>query len=86
MDFREVLGIKELSPSTTPNLQSRSARTGKFVPVSLPYSYLNGVGRPTTQVVPYSLNPVGHESVMETGRMSIRPHNAEGPLRGGSSN
>ena len=40
LDFWELLGTKKLSPYTTPNLQTHSARTGKFVVVSLPISYL----------------------------------------------
>ena len=39
-DFGELLGTMELSTSTTLNLQLHSARTGKFVAVSLPISIL----------------------------------------------
>ena len=39
-DFGEFLGTMELSTSTTLNLQLHSARTGKFVAVSLPISIL----------------------------------------------
>ena len=46
LDFGELLGTKELSPSTTPNLQTHSARTGKLVAVSLPILYLYD-GKPT---------------------------------------
>ena len=41
-DFGELLGTMELSTSTTLNLQLHSARTGKFVAVSLPISILLG--------------------------------------------
>ena len=43
LDFWELLGTKKLLPSTTPNLQRHSAKTGKFVAVSLPYSYLYAI-------------------------------------------
>ena len=43
-DFGELLGTMELSTSTTLNLQLHSARTGKFVAVSLPISILLGLG------------------------------------------
>ena len=42
LNFGEFLGTKELSVSNTPNLQTLSARTGRFVAVSLPNSYLYG--------------------------------------------
>ena len=49
LDFGEFLGTKELPVSTTPNLQTLSARTGKFVAVSLPISYLYAMQLLTSQ-------------------------------------
>ena len=45
-NFGEVLGTMESSSSTTLNLHSCSVRTGKFVAVSLPISYIYGIVGP----------------------------------------